>query len=1738
MSGIKGPAAVHAYLIEQLQNYIKSQYFGKNKLLFDAVSEKMAKEGCLYRRPFIESSPAYKTEDDGISKTILDSWLKDFFNALADAGLGIFPTPFKHQVSALNAFAEGKDIFVSTGTGSGKTECFMWPLLAKLVTEAHEQKQSWEQRGVRTIIMYPMNALVSDQVGRLRRLIGDSDGKFIDIFRETVGDCRRPQFGMYTGRTSYPGASTNSDHDKKLAQNLSQIIKMKDSNPEYYDKLLSEGKIPAKKDLNVFIDSLRKSQHVPDDEDAELITRFEIQKYTPDILITNYSMLEYMLFRPQEAGIWNDTIKWLGESDDNKLLFIIDEAHMYRGASGGEVALLLRRLFHKLGISRDRVQFILTTASMPNGNEEDIKSVHEFACSLTSSSEDNFCYLTGEREALPEVDAEPIPFDRILNFDIDAFEDNDDSKLEQIRVFFAPVNFTDLDMAADWMYQHLAEFNEFRVLFEKCRGTAISLDELASTVFPHEESATALYGIGVLLTLAPFARNYKSNVLFPARMHMLFRGLPGVYSCTNENCPHAHSDGHLTLGEVFLSDDKLVCPHCGSVVYELYTDRNCGALFYKGYIPCSSEDPDREYLWHHPSLSANLVEIYLYIPPKDYVPPFAKSITKMRPCYLDVQTGFLEFKDDSKEGRPGYRKLYYSTKPAENGFIGFASCPKCGASIRNKPLASFSTRGNQSFFNLIKAQFNIQPPVPGKDNDPDMYPNQGRKVLLFSDSRQRAAKLARDMSEASDNSAIRQLTMLAIDEMEKCGEEPSFNYMYDYLVRLAGQKKLNLFSGEDRRKFTEEHREKVNKNYRLSEKRHRKYKPTFYFGDNVSPAQMNKEILKLYCGPYNNLSDCALSWIEPTDDALYIAMDEFEAQHIDIDEELFIELFNAWMLTVCEEAVALGNGIKDDERYEVIKSYGGFGLEPDWKFTNSFLKTMGWDKKESELIKLKVRDILSSTFLSSANNNRYYVNLDNIVPRFDIEHEWYICDSCSRISAYPLKGHCPYCGSDHVRVMNEKDYAALDFWRKPIEEALDGEPIRVIDTEEHTAQLSHKDQRDEFWSTTEKYELRFQDMFDEGESPVDILSSTTTMEVGIDIGSLVAVGLRNIPPMRENYQQRAGRAGRRGSSLSTIVTFCEGGPHDTLYFRDPVPMFRGDPRRPWIDIRSEKLIMRHLSMVAISEFLLSVERSLDEIPAIDFINDYLELFNDFLEHYHVDPTDIVVPHCNDVILTRYKEEFLSGILELKEKIERHPELYVSPGFVRRNKSMLDALYEEGLIPSYSFPKNVVSTYIMEPNKPVMKYQVDRGLDVGISEYAPGRSIVVDKTTYQIGGFYYPGTEIKHPYNPAKEFTDDPNYMKPVVSCCDCGWFGLEEEGNECCPFCGNKDLTVDRPMLKPWGFAPKNGDPIQEAQLVELYSYASQPVYSTLPASDDIELVENCSNIRMALRDNQRIIMMNRGKDGVGFTVCKDCGAAFPGDDFPKDEIIKRPYKTNRASDCKHINKEVVDIGYDFITDMLVLEFELDPKVINTSLDDFWLPRASTSLAEALRLVISKKLDIEFSELVTGYRVRRSGKKVYADVYIYDSLASGAGYAVSVGNMIPEILLEVSEFLLGCTCDSACYNCLKHYRNQNLHGLLDRHAALELLEWGMNGIRKSAIPVEEQIALLKPLEHIAAEYGVSIDYSGDSIKASQDGVTREIIIIPGMWARPDSSRRLYLSDFEIKYIKSSVVQSLRNISRF
>ena len=1734
-----GASSVHKAIRTELENYIQSQYFGKSMLLLNAVQPELDKEGLLYRRPYIESSPAYKSSPNGIEKSDIPEWMKSYFKQLINAGVGVYQNPYVHQVEALKAAVKGKDLFVSTGTGSGKTECFMWPLMAKLANEARNSAETWCNRGVRTIVMYPMNALVSDQISRLRRLIGDPENRFVSIFRSICGEAsRRPQFGMYTGRTPYPGMEPKTDQDKKLERTLKQLSFPKNEGQEkYFKQLLSEGKIPAKADMSTFLEGLHNGRHIPDDNDAELITRFEMQQFCPDILITNYSMLEYMLLRPIEAKIWNDTRKWLHEKEENRLLFIIDEAHMYRGSSGGEVSLLIRRLFHKLGIRRDKVQFILTTASMPNNNAEDRNTVMKFAHDLTADdSHSEFVYLTGERESIDGCVKYDIPFEKYISVDVSNFEGSEDSKLSELVRFWNGISgwtdSNDLGDICSWMYDHLIEYKPFNILITQCRGNAVSLEELAERIFDKVTDDT-LQAVSVLLSVATLARNKKGVVLFPARMHMLFKGLSGVYACTNPECPHYHTYKGITVGKVLLDDGRLTCPECHSMVYELYNDRRCGALYYKGYIQCDANGvPEAPgYLWHYPGqIIEQMKEIHLFIPESDFKPERGKHI---KPCYLDIANGFINFQDDSWAGREGILKLYWSdfTAKGRPQILTFEKCPHCMHKFSSAQLTSFNTKGNQSFYNLIKSQFFMQPVVSGKEE----LPNQGKKVLLFSDSRQRAAKLARDMSDASDTTAVRQLFALAISDMEKFSDECSMDKLYDFFCLEVVKHHLTLFYGEDKEKL-EEGCDKVRDNYQRAERRKREYKPKLTI--NNAPEKMQEYIIKMFAGGYNTLYESATSWLEPTEEALEDVLDSLSDEGIDIAEEDFLQIFNAWIIDICDRHTALGQTISDDVRQEVRRVYDGYGIKKNWAFPDKILIAMG-QSKDSDTINIWT-DTFNRVFLdSNQDTGRLYVDLSRIRPRFDPSHKWYRCEKCSEITPYPLKDCCSMCYQQSLREMTEQDYLSLAFWRSPIDEAVKGERITVIDTEEHTAQLSHIDQREDLWSKTETYELRFRDLVSDDETPIDILSSTTTMEVGIDIGSLVAVGLRNIPPMRENYQQRAGRAGRRGSSLSTIVTFCEDSPHDLLYFNDPVPMFRGDPRKPWIDVNSKKLLYRHMSMIAFQGYLSSIGSSLDVISAKTFLGERSDGFTKYITSLCTQKDTTCLPENVTFDFDEFRDKMLSDLQAIQDKMENHPELFnTDDGFGhQKEKSMLDTLYEEGIIPTYSFPKNVVSTYIADSEGKV-KYEVDRGIDIAIGEYAPGRSIVVDKKTYQIGGFYRPGSDkIKGlTFKPAEPYINDPNYLKSVVKC-SCGWFGLKADGDESCPFCRSKVLVESKPMLRPWGFAPKDAKQIPEAQLREQYSSVAVPQYSTLPSSDGMKPVKDCRNIRMASRENQRIIMVNNGPYEQGFMVCSECGAAMPGanDDVLKD--VLRPYRSKYVQNqkCSHRNTINVDLGFDFITDMLVLEFYIDSSIIEVNdPQNQWKKRAALSLAEALRLAVSKELDIEFSELIAGYRIRENEEGKFIDVFLYDALSSGAGYSVSLADNI-ETLLQKTEEILACDCDTACHKCLKHYGNQQVHGSLDRAAAMELLQWGRRGQIASDISTNKQISLFKPLESIVRSYGIDVCYDDGCIAVNQHGMTKYITVYPAMKIEPVENDSVFISDQQIKYAKPFAVKKILDV---
>ena len=224
---------------------------------------------------------------------------------------------------------------------------------------------------------------------------------------------------------------------------------------------------------------------------------------------------------------------------------------------------------------------------------------------------------------------------------------------------------------------------------------------------------------------------------------------------------------------------------------------------------------------------------------------------------------------------------------------------------------------------------------------------------------------------------------------------------------------------------------------------------------------------------------------------------------------------------------------------------------------------------------------------------------------------------------------------------------------------------------------------------------------------------------------------------------------------------------------------------------------------------------------------------------------------------------------------------------------------------------------------------------------------------------------------------------------------------------------------------------------------------------------------------------------------------------------------------------------HPYVEDMLVLEFALDRQQIDINpTRNSWLNRAGQSLAEGLRLAACQELDIEFTELVTGFRVRQNRNGDFVDIYLYDSLSSGAGYAVSIESSIRQLLTKTRELLESCTCDSACHRCLKHYRNQYIHSVLDRKAALDLLNWGETGARVSAIPYEKQQYLLKSLEQILQISGIHIDVNHESVWAEGRYSKKKVVVYPAMWTNPLEENTIFVSDAHLKYAKPYALKTI------
>lgn len=387
------PYAVFNALKKHYLMYIQSRFALRHELLSKERYDLLAQDKHLYREPYIEVVPPYAPAGQTFSETVNDLSLPEELIEFAACGLFEFKQLHKHQRNALAEYQKGQHVVITAGTGSGKTESFLIPVVAQLLEESRQWSapgkrpfnwQWWQkgkkrvpQRGherrssaIRALILYPMNALVEDQIQRLRKSLDSQKARrWLDNNREG----NRFYFGRYTGQTPISGERDNSRRIHNLKRQLQQMDET----------------------AQAVVHDEEKRYFFPQLDGGEMITRWDMQDHPPDILITNYSMLNIMLLRDHEEDMIEQTRAWLEEDSSHVFTLVIDELHMYRGTPGTEVAYLIRKLLLRLGLfdRPNQVRFIAASASLEN-NPKGLNYIREFF----AADPDTFSIVSGDRQ--------------------------------------------------------------------------------------------------------------------------------------------------------------------------------------------------------------------------------------------------------------------------------------------------------------------------------------------------------------------------------------------------------------------------------------------------------------------------------------------------------------------------------------------------------------------------------------------------------------------------------------------------------------------------------------------------------------------------------------------------------------------------------------------------------------------------------------------------------------------------------------------------------------------------------------------------------------------------------------------------------------------------------------------------------------------------------------------------------------------------------------------------------------------------------------------------------------------------------------------------------------------------------------------------------------------------------------------------------------------------------------------
>lgn len=1604
--------------------------------------------------------------------------------------------PHAHQSEAFNRLHtqnghNPEPTLLTTGTGSGKTECFMFPIL----DYCYKHK---DQKGVKVIILYPMNALATDQAKRLAEAIyGD---------RRLRGKIRA---GLFIG---------------------------KGQGKEEFSKTMGEDNLI---------------------EDQQTIIQTQ-----PDIVLTNFKMLDYALMKGECAELWQYNI-----TDPALLKFLVlDELHTYDGAQGTDVANLIRRLKLKLNIHKGQLCSIGTSATIGNGEDAKSELCH-YASDVFGEDFQVDSIIEEHRQSVADMFTGDSVNDLPSVTDLETFKmapnETYDQYISRQKQLWNCVDGSQTELAKDisqlqivrdlvniFEEQHVYERDILINKLASANTEYAKFPEVAGNIRPRE---LVLESILALIVESKHANGDRLTPFLTLQVQLWVRELSGIRRVVSDTPKFTWRSERDT------KEDK-------EIIMPAYFCRECGS---SGWIMMKKEQNEEfeknpnEVIKAFTKGDTNIFFVNTIAPNHEIAEDYGRN-DGFSSTYINYET--LE-KTDEPSANTIHVWACRKVKEEARKDILIKMCPECTEDDDNMNIIGTQT--------TTLASLSV-----GQILSSNLESSDQRKVLAFTNGVQDAAHdasffearnyrfmfrtaIQRVVTEAGKELSLKELESEFLrfwKETKKAEQKPEQvpfeNYVYTFFPSdYAGKVNIHNDYRDEKKKF-------FFKSF-LEEFDHRMtWEICSEFGYNseigrtlektgTSASYFHKDELE-------HVYELLLPWLKENNRQEMLGENGKQKFLVFVNGilhrirtrggishpylEKYRENLERWDLNwnqdkrhflnrvfspntrapkaVCTMPIqsqkAADSTWRKDERTPInwFHAYYTKSFLTDTIFAYSCSMTNDFFVRLFEI--LENADLLDSHQMGNGKN--YFINPSHLYISQNVKH--FRCETCRSLicvaeedtltlNAYCLSHKC-------LGKYSQKEEPSLNYYNAVYTRT----NLPRVWSHEHTGMLGRK-KREEIERSFIKQPTP---------DSINALVATSTLEMGIDIGDLNCAMNISAPPLPSNFLQRVGRAGRKtGSAL--IVNFTKRDkPHDLFYFADPMEMMDGKVGTPGCYLRARDILRRHFFAFCIDTWTMQDPKA-NRIPEklvklklwTNFLTDpeffihqifaFIEVNTDeleqrFTEHYDTEELrNDVLPQMfayietgdfkDDVIsiFSSLKNRFveisarMQGIFdeikrrhlsksddEYKDLMSQKAILHKQRNEIRRTQT-LEFMTDTGLLPNYAFPETGVKLEASvqssvpkgdsDERVPVNEnFEIVRPAVSALKELAPGNAFYTQKYRLVIDGIN------------TFDWNDDSRILVKKRFCSVCDYIEDYDPGNaSVCPKCGDPSFGADSNIHNFALFSGAKSYMKKEKATADdrkderdklFYRVSSHFIFPQTMASTSygmkdipfgIEFVKDVRLMECNLGDERAMSAQHMKMKGMqvprhGFITCRYCGKAtsYPAVITNKDNANER-LKDWHYAFCKHKTREYQGVADDVFEETYLF------REIQTEVIKILLPVQEID-SEATVAMFKAGIDLGLKDYFGGnpshikmkeyQEMNMTTGKFDNYIVMYDTIPGGTGYLekLSKPEAFTELLKRAYKRIAECTCrhsgKDGCYHCILTYANQFEQSKLSRQRAEEL----------------------------------------------------------------------------------------------